>query len=379
MNNAKRVLLMHISNVSGHRCASLAIEKALRQIDAKVQTCNIDAFNYTNPYLEKFINKLYMFVIVVMPGLWDYLYDNEGILKRVKKIRSLFHKVNEKKIQKLFDEFKPDIVVCTQAFPCGMVADYKRRHNLSTPLMGVLTDYAPHLYWLSNFVDIYVVPAPGVQQKLRQRGVPGERLKVLGIPIDTKFRNINSRQEIFRRLGLDSNLPVILIMGGGQGLGPIKEIVRTLDKLRSCVQMIVVCGTNKSLYKWLKKKKSIFNKPVSIIGYSDQINDLMTISSFMVSKPGGLTSAEALSKSLPIIIVKPLPGQENRNTRFLLETGIALKVNNFSQLQSLAEELLNDTAKLDNLRKRVGAFAQSDSSLKIARFILDIIEQRKID
>lgn len=372
----KRVLLLHISNVSGHRCASLAIQKALQEIDATVKTKSINAFNYTNPFLEKFINWLYMFVIKATPGIWDYLYDNEAVLKKAGKTRLLIHKLNDKKIKKLFDDFRPDIVVCTQAFPCGMVADYKRRHNLDTPLIGVLTDYAPHSYWLNSLVDAYVVPAPKIKEKFLQRGVSEARLKVLGIPIDNGFGKQGNPHQIRQRLKLDSKLPAVLIMGGGQGLGPIRQIVQVLDKLETPAQLIVVCGTNRRLYKWLQKHKTAFSKPLWVRGYTDKISDLMEVSSFVVTKPGGLTSTEALTKSLPIIIVNPLPGQESMNTRALLEMKAALKVESFSELKSLAEELLSDSAKLTTLRKNAAAAAIRDSAPKAAHLILSMIKKQ---
>ncbi len=365
--------MLHISKISGHRCASLAIENALRQIDKEVETKSINAFNYTSPYWERFINRLYMIVIKAIPRFWDYLYDNQDVLERLRKTRSGVHKLKDKKIKRLFDEFKPDIVVCTQAFPCGMVADYKRRHKLDIPLIGVLTDYAPHAYWLDELVDSYVVPSEGIKERFIQRGIPRQRLQVLGIPIDNKFNGQGNHEETFRRLGLNAGFPVILIMGGGQGLGPIKKIVAVLDKLQLPLQLIVVCGTNRRLYKWLNKKKPSFSKTVSIIGYTEQVSDLMSISSFIVSKPGGLTSTEALSKSLPLVIVSPLPGQESLNARFLLEAGVALKVDSPLELCSLTEQLLTDSAKLDKLRERAVAFACPDSALKTARLILDTI------
>lgn len=370
--SSKRVLLMHISPVSGHRSASLAIAKALQEKDKHIQTLCIDAFNYINPQLEKLVNKSYMFVIQTIPRFWDYLYDNKDVFGKITKIRSAIHKQSDKKIKKLMGWFKPDIVVCTQAFPCGVVADYKRRHNLNIPLVGVLTDYAPHSYWLSDSVDTYVVPALKIQQIFIEKGIASERLKTIGIPIDSKFNQKQSnRQEIFRRLGLDATLPTILVMGGGQGLGPIKDIIRALDKLNRPAQLIIVCGVNKGLYKWLNKNKSLFTKPLSILGYAEEINDLMSVSSFIVSKPGGLTSAEALSKSLPIIIVKPLPGQESQNTQFLLEAGAALKVEGLNHLRPLAQDLLSNPVKLHQLRSKAQALACKDSALKIAQVILN--------
>lgn len=370
---------MHISDVSGHRCASLAIERALQEVDGGVQTKSIDAFSYTNPRLERFIDKLYMFVIKAVPGFWEYLYDNQDILKKTKKVWPLLHRTNERKIEELFKEFSPHIVVCTQAFPCAMVAHYKRKQNLSLPLMGVLTDYAPHSYWLNDAVDAYVVPTEKVEQKLMQRGISKTRLQVCGIPIDSKFRKQTNHEEVFRRLGLDYHLPIVLIMGGGQGLGPIKEIAQTLDRLSVSVQLVIVCGTNQKLYSWLNKNKSCFTKPVLVIGYTEEVDDLMAVSSFVVTKPGGLTSAEALSKSLPMIIVNPLPGQETHNTRFLLEAGVALKADDLTRLKDLAQELLDNPAKLDELRKKAASIASADSALKIARLILKMIKQKRSD
>ncbi|NQT00002.1 MAG: hypothetical protein HQ595_02860, partial [Candidatus Omnitrophica bacterium] len=143
----KKILLLHISSVSGHRSASFAIEKALRELDQGLQIRSVNGFNYTSPLAEVIFNRLYMFVISVVPQFWDYLYDNKNVAKRLERSKALLHKVKNRKIKKLFAEFEPDAIVCTQAFPCGLVADYKRRHNLKLPLIGVLTDYAPHSYW----------------------------------------------------------------------------------------------------------------------------------------------------------------------------------------------------------------------------------------
>jgi processive 1,2-diacylglycerol beta-glucosyltransferase len=373
---AKKVLLLHISNVSGHCRASFAIEQALKEVDRGVQILRVNAFGYLNPYLERIINRMYMFTIQSLPQLWDYLYDNEAVFKRFRALRRIIHKSNEKKIRRLLESFKPDIIVCTQAFPCGIIADYKQRHNLKTPLIGVLTDYAPHLYWINKSVDLYVVPALKIQQSFMQKGISNSRLRNLGIPVDTKFSSFGRQEEILRRWKLNPNLPRILIMGGAQGLGPIKSAILTLNKLDLPAHLVVVCGTNKHLYDWLNKNKALFLKPLLAIGYTEEISDLMSISSFIISKPGGITSAEALSKSLPIIILKPLPGQENLNSKFLLEAGAALKANDFKELLSLANDLLSDATKLEQLRKNAVAIAHKDSSLKTARLILNMADNK---
>ncbi|MFH1045952.1 MAG: hypothetical protein V1727_03195 [Candidatus Omnitrophota bacterium] len=373
----RNILIVHISNISGHRGASIAIEKALREINAPAQIQSINGFGYTNPRAERVINALYMLVIQKIPAFWEYLYDNERVLERLKKTRTWIHKRQENKIARLLEEYAPDIVVCTQAFPCGMIADYKCRHNLRIPLMAVLTDYAPHGYWLHQGIDIYVVPSEEVKSRFIQRGIAPDCLMPIGIPVSPEFLQHHQRPETFRRYNLAPEIPVALVMGGGQGLGPIKEVTGQLNRVSSPLQIAVVCGTNKRLFLWLKKRQRLFSKLTVVIGQTDNnvISELMDIAAFIVTKPGGLTTAEALSKSLPMIIIDPLPGQEKFNTRFLLEGKAALKVNTPRELGSLAEKLLKYPRALQELRMRAKNLACPDSALKIARLILQTMQR----
>ena len=203
--------------------------------------------------MEKIINTAYMGVIKRAPKIWEYLYDNPKVIKFSEKWKQSIHKSSHKKLKPLIDEFKPDVVVCTQAFPCGMVADYKKTHQLPLTVIGVLTDYAPHLYWLHEGVDYYVVPSQEARDRYVKEGIPEERIKIFGIPIRMKFAESTGAEKIAKKLGLDLNIPTILIMGGGQGLGPMKEAVKSLVRLERPLQLIVICGTNVKLVNWIKK------------------------------------------------------------------------------------------------------------------------------
>src|SRR3989338_3438680 len=183
----KKILLLYISENSGHHCASIAIEKALHELDPQVKTLNINSFNYTNPILEKVINRTYLSVIKRTPEIWDYLYDNPKVLKKTQSLRDMIHRFNSGKLKALLDEFEPDCVVCTQAFHCGMIADYKKTYNLNTPLIGALTDYAPHSYWIYDNVDRYIVPSEGTAKKLIDNGIDPAKVMRFGIPVDPKF------------------------------------------------------------------------------------------------------------------------------------------------------------------------------------------------
>ena len=175
---------MYITLNSGHHRASLAVESALRKISPSVETLNINAFKYTNPILEKIINKTYMSVIKNKPEVWEYLYDNPKVLKSVQGLRDAIHRYNSKRLKTILEDFKPDVCICTQAFPCGMIADYKKNLKLKLPLFGVLTDHAPHSYWIFREVDYYVTPSDDSKVCFTKDGVNESKIKVFGIPID---------------------------------------------------------------------------------------------------------------------------------------------------------------------------------------------------
>lgn len=369
---SKRIILMYISEVSGHHSATIAIEKALKIMEPQTEIMNINAFNYTNPISEKIINRLYMAVIKRTPQIWDYLYDNPSVVKKLENIKKTIHKFNSPKLKILFDKFKPDIVICSQAFPCGMVADFKKTYNSNLPLIAVLTDYIPHSYWIYDTVDYYITPSNEVTQRLINKGVPVDKIKALGIPFDPKFNEAVSRKDVMSKYNLNEGFPTILIMGGGQGLGPIKTIVSSLEKVVNNFQEIIVCGTNKRLYKTLKKKIKKYNKKIQLVGYADNMNELMSICDIIITKPGGVTTSEALAKKIPMIIVQPIPGQEESNTVYLTQQQAAIKVDEPKNINLVIEELLANRYIISRLSESAGRLGKPNASLDIAKFLLDL-------
>jgi processive 1,2-diacylglycerol beta-glucosyltransferase len=361
---------MYISEVSGHHSATLAIEEAIKILSPHTEILNINVFNYTNPISEKIVNRLYMGVIKRTPGIWDYLYDNPVIVKNIEKIKESIHRFNSPKLKILFNEFHPDIIVCTQAFPCGMVADFKKTYNSNIPLIAVLTDYIPHSYWVYDTIDYYITPSEEVTMRLIKKGVPPEKIKSLGIPFDPKFNEPVSRKEVKSRLGLNQKIPTILIMGGGQGLGPIKTIVKSLEKVKSEFQEIIVTGINRKIYNSLKRKIKKYKKKILLFEYVDNIHELMSIVNIIITKPGGITTAEALSKKIPMIIVSPIPGQEASNTRYLTEKQAAIKIGKAKDIGPLIEDLLQNPTKLRLISEASSRISKPHASLDIAKLIL---------
>ena len=369
---SKRVILMYISEVSGHHSATLAIEKAIRLLEPGTEILNINAFHYTNPITEKIVNRLYMGMIKRTPKLWDYLYDNQNIVKGLEKIKKAVHKFNSPKLKNLFDEFRPDVVACSQAFPCGMVADYKKTYNSDLPLVAVLTDYVPHSYWIYDTVNFYITPSEDVSQRLMRKGVAFEKIKSMGIPFDPKFNELQDRLKLCHKLRLKPDVPTILVMGGGQGLGPITTIVDSLGKMARQIQLIIVTGSNKKLYKSLRKKIYKYEKEIVLFGYATNVHELMSVSDVIITKPGGITSSEVLAKRIPMIIVNPLPGQEANNTEYLTQKGAAIKIDKPEEISLVIEDLFDHPAKLSALRESAAQISKPHSSVDIARLLLEL-------
>lgn len=366
----KRFILMYISEISGHHSATIAIEKTLKILHPDSEILNINAFNYTNPISEKIINRIYLGVIKRTPRVWKYLYDNPSVVKRVERFKKNLHKFNSPKMKKLFDSFKPDAVICTQAFPCGMVADYKHIEGSKLPLVAVLTDYIPHSFWVYEKVDYYIVPSNEVGRNLVNKGVPQEKVLELGIPFEPKFNQVTDKGQVLRKLRLSEGVITLLIMGGGQGLGPIKTIVRSLEKIKTNLQMIIVCGANKKIYKSLKKKIKKYKKRVALFGFIDNINELMDASDIIITKPGGITTAEALAKKIPMIIVKPIPGQEASNAEYLTRCGTAIEIDELKEIIPVIERLLNEPDALKRMRQAAENIARPNASFDIAKLLL---------
>jgi len=367
----KRIVLMYISEVSGHHNATLAIEKAIRILAPHAEISNINAFNYTNPLAEKVVNSIYMGIIKVAPKIWDYLYDNPKIVKKIEKAKQNINKANSPKLKKLFERLRPEVVVCTQAFPCGMVAGYKKNYQADLPLIAVLTDYVPHSYWIYDAVDCYITPSEDVSSRLIKKGVPAQKVKSLGIPFDPKFNTALDKNSIFAKYKLSPDLATILIMGGGQGLGPIKTIIKSLEKVNRAIQEIIVTGTNKKLYNSLRRKIKKYKKKVVVFSYTQNINELMYIADIVISKPGGVTTSEVLSLAKPMIIVKPLPGQEANNTAYLRQKEAALEIEEPGNINLVIEDLLRNPQKLKHLSDCAKRISKPNASMDIAGLLLE--------
>lgn len=369
----KKVVIFYISEFGGHSKAAENIREAFWYKSSQTRVININGLNYFYPRGEKVVDFIYNSVIKYAPFLWGEIYDRKKVVKNLTPGRNLASMIAFRKLFRIIKQYHPNCFVATQAFPCGIVADFKKKFGLKIPLIAVVTDYYPHRFWVHSCVDKYIVACDEAKEFLIREGVPEEKIRVLGIPISVKFLNVYPIKDIVKEFGFHSDLSSVLIMGGGLGIGPIEKISRKLDVLSNNFQMIVICGRNKKLYKWFDDNKDSFRKPVFYFSYINFVHKLMDFCDVIITKAGGITVSEALAKRLPMIIIDPLPGQEERNVNFLLEKGAIIRADDVSTIGEAVKTLLGDKKKPFLLKEKAKDVSFIDSSLRIVDLILSEI------
>ena len=177
---------MYITHVSGHHSATLAIEQAIKSFNPHPEVLNIDGFGYSYPVMEKVTHAIYMGVIKKIPIIWDILYDNQGFAKRINNLKNSVYEKNRNRIKRLIESENCKVAICSQAFPCGMIADYKRHCSNGIRLIAVITDFIPHSYWVYDEIDYYVVGSQDAKETLLKKGVAPDKIKLYGIPIEDR-------------------------------------------------------------------------------------------------------------------------------------------------------------------------------------------------
>jgi len=367
----KKILLFYISVNSGHQMAALAIEDSIRMLNQRVDTLNINHFHYTNPVLAQLIMKTYHGMLKRTPELWEYVYDNDRVRNRTAKFRDLIHKLDSKKLQRLIEWYQPDIIVCTQAFPCVSIAEYKRQCQKDIPVVGVVTDYGIHSYWVDPDVDLYVVPNIASQERLKGLGVEKNRIEVKGIPVSPRFSLPLDKKKLRYKFGITNKGSVVLVMGGSRGMISMDEIVKYLVKLPLSIHLLVVCGANRQLYKRMQTIKKRLKARMNIYGFVNNIEELMSVADVLVTKPGGLTITESLVKRLPMVIINPIAGQEAKNSSYLIKNKTALQAADARDVARRVGDLAGNPEVLEQVRNNISAIMKPNAAREIADRIIN--------
>ncbi|WP_312423306.1 MGDG synthase family glycosyltransferase [Anaerospora hongkongensis] len=361
------VLIVSASIGSGHTQAANAVKAELERQHPDIRVAVVDFLEGDNFSLNTFIKETYLKMIDVFPDMYDLLYRWSQASHNGTTVRNLMSWILKKRILRLIDRYRPDLIVFTHPFPCGAACHLKRKEMLTIPLAGVITDYAVHRLWLYNEVDSYFVAVPDLKENLIQQGIAAEKIHITGIPISSSFGEVGAAP---RTVKANDGPATILIMGGGQGLGAVVEVLTELDKIEGQYRFVVVAGRNAGLRKDLQLLSRSLKHPVQVIGYTRRIPELMADADLLVTKPGALTCSEALAAGLPMVLVNAIPGQEEENARHLAQNGAAIWAEEKSQLNRTVQQLLANPLLLQAMREQAQRMGRPDAARQIVRQLI---------
>jgi processive 1,2-diacylglycerol beta-glucosyltransferase len=367
----KRVLIISASAGNGHvRCGD-ALEKAFAADPRVEQVVHEDALKYTNKLFQNFYSKLYAELVKEAPAILGWVYRTMDEPWKGEAMRTQLDRLNTQPLIKFIKEFDPHITVCTHFMPSGIISHLIDQGALETHHSIVVTDFDCHAMWLSRIFHRYFVALEDTKVHLEALGLPAERITVTGIPIDPIFARPIDRAAALKQYGLRPDLPTLLLSAGALGVGPTEIVVRRLLELKHDTQIIVTCGRSEELRNQITTLVGAQNPRFCILGYTDRMNELMQLADLFIGKPGGLTTSEALACGLPMCIVSPIPGQEERNSDHLLEKGAAVKANELTTLPWKIDRLLGDPERLARMRENARALGRPHAAHDVVQTLID--------
>jgi processive 1,2-diacylglycerol beta-glucosyltransferase len=370
----KRVLILSASVGAGHLRAAQAVELALRQLDPAAVVNNLDVLELTNAAFRRLYGKAYLDLVNKAPHVLGYFYDlmdrPRSRWRKSDKLRLAVEKLNMIPFLRFLKEEPWDIVVNTHFLPAELIASLRRKGKLDTPQFTVTTDFETHRLWVNQPSDHYFTATDEGAAYLQHWGVPAADTTVTGIPIHPVFSEPKDRATVLKRQGLRGDRPIVLQLAGGFGVGPIEEIFRGILAIEVPSEIVVVAGRNEAAKKQLEEIEMPERHRVKILGFTDQVDEWMAVADLVVSKPGGLTTSEALARGAAMAVVNPIPGQESRNSDFLLENGAAVKINNIATLPHKLASLLRDPSRLAQLKANARRLGKPEAAFDVARWAL---------
>lgn len=372
----KKILIMYATAGIGHKKAAIAVKKALDEIAPDPRECEvtlIDSLDYTNGFFKKGYLDSYLFMVNKAPSLWGFSYhltDNYCCNLIVSKMRRANNAMHSARLADFLVAGDFDAIVSTHFFGSEVAASLKRRGRIRAKLITVVTDFRLHSWWVADPTDIYVVAGDDAKDDLIRWRVDPSRVRVLGIPVEPVFTRKADRRKVLSALGFKEGIFTILVIGGGFGVGPIEDIVATVDGMRRPVQLVVVCGHNAELMKRLQGKRLNPEVAMKVFGFVDNVYEYMEASDILISKSGGITVSESMAKELPMLVIAPIIGQETRNSEYLVKHAAAVKIDAVSELKGALEDLASHPEKVAALRESIGRIKKPNACYDIAGLAL---------
>jgi processive 1,2-diacylglycerol beta-glucosyltransferase len=366
----KRILILSASVGSGHVKAADALARSFRARTDVEEVLVDDSLDHTNLLHKQLYSTLYKQLSKQLPNFLGWWYETSDDPWVSDKGRVALDLTQALPLINLVREFKPDSIICTHFMPAGVLSYLIGLGRLDAELGIAVTDFHFHAYWITRAFHWYFVAQEEDKIHMEGLGLPGERIHITGIPVEPEFARPVDRAAVLRRHHLDPAKPMLLIAGGALGLSPATAVVNRILQLDRDFQAVIVCGKNKALVKDVEGLVAGRGDRFKVLGYTTEMPDLLGAATLLLSKPGGLTTAESLACGLPMVILDPIGGQEERNSDVLLEAGAAVKCTEVTVLNHKLSRLLDDPARIAAMRENARRLGRPNAAQDIADIVV---------
>lgn len=372
----RKVIIFYASYGGGHLSAARSIKENIETNYKDVDIKLIDCMEYINKVVNKVTTKAYSEMAKKAPRTWGRVYwkSQKGPLAH---ISNASNKVMSIKLNRLLKEFEPELVISTHPFSSQMCAYLKKLGKLNAKIATVMTDYAPHDQWLelNQYVDYYFVSHEGMKKQLHEKGIPNEKIFATGIPLSNKFLLKYDKAKTLENFGLSPDRKTVLFFGGGEfGLGKTQtfKIFKSFVESNNNIQIVAISGKNVKMKENFEHLVAELDKQkyVKILEYTDKVPELMSISDLVVTKPGGLTTTESLASGLPIVVINPIPGQEEENAEYLEKNKVAIWIRKNDNVEEILNDLFSNPTKMREMKIRARLLSKKNSTKDICKIVL---------
>ena len=371
-----KILIFYASYGGGHLNAAKSIYEYITDNYSTYDVEMIDCMKYVNKTIEKITTAAYREAAKKMPWVWGRIYSDsqKGPLAH---LSSRSNKIMAIKLLKLLREKQPDLIISTHPFGSQMCSYLKRKGKIHAKIATIMTDFAPHDQWLigSDFTDYYFVAHNKMKEYLISKNIPEQHIFTTGIPLSKRFLEKYDKNMILKSFSLSKNKKNILFFGGGEfGLGKTRtiEFFRTLVSFNNGLQIIAIAGKNEKMkiaFENIVEEYEAQDR-VKVLSFTNQVPELMSISDLVVTKPGGMTTTESLASHLPILIINPIPGQEEENAEFLERNGIGIWIKKDTDVNLLLTDLFSNPEELQKMKENTNILAKPNSTKNICDILL---------
>ena len=371
--SGKNILVVTASMGSGHNKAANAVAEAIKRKYPVNKINVIDFMSTETAYFNSLVKDIYLKMLDHTPSVYEFFYKFTSDSTKGSTIQSVFAHAMKKDMRELIKKYEADMVFCSHPFPCAAASYLKQTGEINIPLITVMTDFCVHQFWLYKNIDIYFTANDLLKKEMVNQGLLEERIFVTGIPVGYNFRVDYNRDDLLAKFKLEKDKPVALIMGGGLGLGGVKNALCQLERLEKDIQILVITGANVALWSEMNEYAQHSKHKIFVWGYSHNIQEFMSVATFLISKPGALTISEALTRELPMILHDPIPGPEVDNAKFVSDNGAAIWVRHQDTLDAVVREVLSDATILPKLRNNAKVLKKPYASDNIADVIANML------